>query len=95
MGQKHGPVPQSNEDVKTEVIMADNTKVWYKSKGMWAGALTFLFGIYAVAQASLTNVHLPSITAYMPFVFTILGALGVYGRMSADGKITFSDQSSN
>ena len=71
--------------------MADNVKVWYKSKGMWAGILTVLFGLYAGVQTSFPNLHLFNITAALPIVFTVLGIFGVYGRVGADGKIVFSE----
>jgi len=72
--------------------MPETTKVWYKSKGMWAGILTVVFGIYAVVQAQF---GLFDITAYLPIIFTVLGAVGVYGRKEATGKIVFTDKPSN
>lgn len=71
--------------------MGDTVKVWYKSKGLWAGALTMLFGIYSLAQTTFPNAHLFSITGYLPVLFTVLGTLGVYGRLDASGKIVFSE----
>jgi len=66
-------------------------KVWYKSKGMWAGILTAVFGLYSVVQANFPQLHLFDITGFLPVIFTILGVFGVYGRIDAGGKIVFSD----
>ena len=70
------------------------TKVWYKSRTLWATALTMLFGIYALAQTNIPGLHLIDINGYLPIIFTVLGAIGIYGRVDANGKITFSDQAS-
>ena len=75
--------------------MAETTKVWYKSRGMWAGVLTVLFSVYQLVQANFTNLHLFDITAILPIIFTILGALGIYRRKEASGKIVFSENASN
>lgn len=75
--------------------MADEKKIWYKSRGMWAGVLTVLFSVYQLVQANFTNLHLFDITAVLPIIFTVLGALGIYGRKEATGKIVFSDKSGN
>lgn len=63
-------------------------KAWFKSKGVWAGVLTVVFGIYAVVQGQF---NLPDITSFLPFIFTLLGAFGIYGRVKADGKIVFTE----
>lgn len=75
--------------------MAETTKIWWKSKGIWAGALTFFFGIYGLVKISFPQFHLPDLTNYLPVIFTVLGALGFYGRKEADGKIVFSDVKGN
>lgn len=71
------------------------TKIWWKSKGMWAGALTMLFGVYQLVQSNFPTLHLFDITGIIPVIFTVLGVLGIYGRKDATGKITFSDQAGN
>ena len=63
-------------------------KAWFKSKGVWAGVLTVVFGVYAVIQGQF---NLPDITSFLPFIFALLGAFGIYGRVQADGKIVFKD----
>lgn len=57
------------------------TKPWYQSKTVLAGIVTGLIGIY---NAIATAQKWPPIPSY---VFTLLGALGVYGRMSATTTI--------
>lgn len=75
--------------------MADASKVWYKSRGMWAGILTIVSGLYALVQANFAQFHLPQIAQFYPFILTALGALGIFGRVNAQGGITFTDQSGN
>lgn len=70
--------------------MATETKAWYQSKGMWAGILTIVTAAYLAAASVFPA--LPSITSYLPIVFAVLGALGIYGRIDANGKITFTDK---
>lgn len=63
------------------------TKEWYKSKTIWAGIITILITIYNTVRPLLLQffgVNLPEIPSW---VYTILGALGIYGRVSADKKI--------
>jgi hypothetical protein len=57
------------------------TKPWYMSKTVWAGVLAV--AVAAWDQASI-SFHLPTIPT---FVFAILGALGVYGRVSATTQV--------
>lgn len=65
----------------------DETKPWYKSKAVISGIVTVLFGAYEGVKSSLApqfGWNLPDIP---PLVFTILGALGVWSRVTADKKI--------
>jgi len=67
--------------------MTDGKK-WWKSKTVISGILVVLFGAYDLARANLA----PTVGWTLPeipgLVFTILGVLGVYGRVSADKIIT-------
>lgn len=74
--------------------MAESKKVWYKSKGFWAGLLTTLLGVYAGFQTAFPVWNLPNITPYLPILTGVLGAFGIYARVAADGKIVFSDEPS-
>lgn len=70
----------------TTPVPVTKSKPWYTSKTMWAGAITVLLGAYAVVvenQAAF-GLHLPPIS---PAVFGILGALGLYGRATANTVI--------
>lgn len=60
----------------------DDTKPWYKSKTVWAGVVAVLIGLYNSIGANLHT--LPVIPDW---VFALLGAVGVYGRATADTKI--------
>lgn len=57
------------------------TKSWFKSKTIWAGIVTVLVAAYNAASAQF---GLPAIPE---FVFGILGALGVYGRLDSKATI--------
>lgn len=58
-----------------------DTKPWYQSKTIWAGVVAGLLGIYnSVATAK----NLPPCPEW---IYTILGAIGVYSRATADTKI--------
>jgi len=64
-----------------------DTKKWWQSKTIWTGVVTFLLGAYSLFQASIG----PSIGVVLPvipeWVFTLLGAIGIYSRVVADTKI--------
>lgn len=57
------------------------TKAWYKSKTILSAIVAALIGIYN-AVGSIQN--LPAIPDW---VFTILAAIGIYGRATAETKI--------
>jgi hypothetical protein len=66
----------------------DSSKAWYTSKGVWTGIVTFLIGAYSLVSITimpaLGHAALPSIPDWL---LTILGAIGVYSRVSADKTI--------
>lgn len=64
-----------------EVKDMDDTKKWYQSKGVIAGIVTGLMGIYLTLAPQL---HWPVVPEW---IFSILGAMGVYSRVTADTKI--------
>lgn len=59
----------------------EDSKKWYQSKGVWAGVITGLLGIYGTLQPGL---HFPVIPEW---VFALLGGLGIYARATADKQI--------
>ena len=66
----------------------DETKKWYKSKGVITGIVTVLVGTYEAVRLSLApqlGWNLPDIPSV---VYTLLGAIGVYSRVVATGTIT-------
>lgn len=63
-----------------EGIMND-TKKWYLSKGIWTGVITAVIGLYLSLAGQF---HWPAIPEW---IFTVLGAIGVYSRMAATTKI--------
>lgn len=64
----------------------DEKKKWYKSKTVWSDILTAFVGVWAVVQPVLVNygVTLPDIP---PIALTVLGAMGIHGRITAEKKI--------
>lgn len=70
------------------------TKVWYKSRAIWAGILTLVFGVYSLIRPIFADI-LPDISNYLPAIILILGSIGIYGRVDASGKIVFSDVKGN
>jgi hypothetical protein len=59
----------------------DESKKWYQSKGVWTGVVTALLGAYVTLAPVF---KLPAIPEW---IFTFLGAMGIYSRISADTKI--------
>lgn len=65
----------------------DDAKKWYTSKGVWSGAITVLlaaYGAFAGDLAPQLHINAPHIPEW---VFTILGAMGVYSRLTATKTI--------
>ena len=52
-------------------------KPWWQSKAVWAGFIAVILSAYSTASAQFGLPPVPD------FVYAILGALGIYGRMSA------------
>lgn len=76
-------------DLKEGGVMAEEveSKKWYKSKGVLTGIVTILIGLYeavAVSLAPQLGWTLPPIPAW---IFSLLGAMGIYSRVVADKKI--------
>lgn len=59
------------------------TKPWWQSKTILSGIVTGVVGVYLSLIAN--GVHLPAIPAW---IITILSAVGIYGRVTADTTIT-------
>lgn len=67
--------------MKLKETPMDDKKKWYQSKGVWAGVVTVLVGTYASAA---TQFGLPAIPDW---IFTLLGAAGLYSRVVAKTEI--------
>lgn len=59
----------------------DGTKKWYQSKNIWTGVVTVLIAAYGTAAAIW---KLPAIPEWL---FAVLGAVGIYTRVTATDKI--------
>lgn len=62
-----------------------DSKKWYQSKGIWTGVITALIGA-GTAIAQLLGVDLNS-NALFGVIISVLGALGLYARATADTTI--------
>ncbi len=56
-------------------------KSWWKSKTIWAGVVAVILAAYGTAAAQF---NLPAVPEW---VFALLGALGVYGRVTANSTV--------
>lgn len=59
----------------------EDKKKWYLSKNIWTGITTALIGLYLTLAPQF---GLPAIPEW---IFTLLGAAGIYTRVKADTKI--------
>ncbi len=76
----------SKKFLKEDKGMIDK-KEWYKSKTVWSGIITIGITIYNASRPLVEqyfNVKLPEIP---DVVYTVLGAVGIYGRVTANKKI--------
>lgn len=62
------------------------TKKWYQSMTIWSDILTVVVSGVAVADAHF-GTHIASLPVYAT-ILSILGAMGIKGRVSADTKIS-------
>jgi len=63
-------------------------KKWWASKAVWAGVIAVLVTAYNTASGQFLNAEGASILPAIPeFVFGILAAMGIYGRVSAKTEI--------
>jgi hypothetical protein len=58
-----------------------NSKKWWQSKAVWAGVVAVALAAYNTAVAQFGLPPIPD------FVYGILAALGVYGRVAASKEI--------
>lgn len=75
-----GKFAKSKLDLKEGPM--DDTKKWYASKGVWTGIVTALMGAYLSLAPQFGWPAVPE------WVFSFLGALGIYARVSADKQIS-------
>ena len=73
--------------------MADEKKVWYKSKTIWSDVLTLALVIYGGLATILGEhgINLPAMDSPMfGFVLSVLAGIGIHGRVVSTGKITLT-----
>lgn len=81
-----GKLAKSKLNLKEDKEMTGSKK-WYASKTVWAGIVTALLGMYELVDLNIgpaAGFDLPSIPAW---IYTFLGALGVYGRVDAKKSV--------
>jgi hypothetical protein len=78
----------ASKEIKLEDGKMDSTKSWFKSKGVWTAVVTIVIGLYSLVSATLMPAigHAP-LPAIPEWVFTFLGALGLYSRVTATKTI--------
>lgn len=62
------------------------TKPWYSSKTVWSDVVTILLAILGFVDKTWTGGHIVS-SPFYSMALSFLGAMGIYGRVSADTKI--------
>lgn len=62
------------------------TKPWYSSKTVWSDIVTILLAILGFVDKTWTGGHIVS-SPFYSMVLAFLGAMGIYGRTTADTKI--------
>lgn len=63
----------------------DESKPWYKSKGILTGIVTVLLASYSTASMTFPQFHIPAVPEW---IYAILGALGIYARATASAEVT-------
>lgn len=63
------------------------TKPWYQSKTIWTGIVTALIGIYNAVAGSALPAFGHTAPMIPDWIFTLLGAIGIYSRTTTDTKI--------
>jgi len=71
--------------IKNKIKLEDSpmeTKKWFQSKNVWTGVVTALMGLYLSLAPQFGWPSVPE------WVFSLLGAIGIYTRITADTKIS-------
>jgi hypothetical protein len=61
----------------SEKVETTQVKKWWQSKTIWAGVTAVLVAAYNAASESFGLAPIPE------FVYALLGAFGIYGRVAA------------
>lgn len=64
----------------------DGSKPWYKSATIWSDVCTVLISIVALVDKDF-GTHI-TVNHYYQIAMTLLGAMGLYGRATADTTLT-------
>lgn len=77
--------------VATAIGMEDgpmnDKKEWWKSKTVWTGIVTVLIGLYDSVNGNLAGQFGWNLPEIPTFVYSVLGAIGVYTRAVATKTI--------
>lgn len=65
----------------TKGFIMTNKKAWWQSKTVWSGVIAVALAAYSTASAEF---GLPPVPEYL---YGVLGALGVYGRVTAKSVV--------
>ncbi len=78
--------------------MADEKKVWWKSKTVWASILDFILNTYhlSIPLALQFGVTLPDVSVSLVMILNLVfGGLIVYGRTTATQPLSLTNNGGN
>ena len=73
--------------ITKEVKKFMENKKWYESKTIWSGIISIVIAIYNTVQPLLSQLFGINLPVIPDWIYTILGSLGIYGRVTANKKI--------
>ncbi len=83
MGLKNFVIKLIAKRIEKELDLKEgpmDKKQWWKSKGFWSNATVVIIGTYELVKANMV----PGLPSIPPVVLTLLGALGLYSRVTAE-----------
>jgi len=70
------------------MMLQTDSKPWYKSKAVIAGVIIVFVNLWDNALVPMVGQYLHVTLPFIPvWVYSMLAALGIYGRVKADSRI--------
>jgi len=73
--------------ITKEVKKFMENKKWYESKTIWSGIISIVIAIYNTVQPLLSQFFGINLPVIPDWIYTVLGSLGIYGRITANKEI--------